>query len=300
MSDNREIDDVTGVETTGHVWDGDIKELNKPLPKWWLYTFYACIVWSVGYWVVYPAWPTLDGYTKGIWNYSQRQVVADDIKNARERQAIYVEKIGKLSLADIRKDEELFAFAQAGGKAVFGDNCAPCHGRGAQGAKGYPNLNDDEWIWGGKLSDIQKTINVGIRIGSETSRESAMPRFGTDKILEAKQIDDVADYVLSISGNDHDKSAAARGAATFKEQCAACHQESGVGNQELGAPNLIDRIWLYGGRKEDIVESISTGRGGVMPAWQGRLDPATIKMLTLYVDSLGGSAPAKSAALAGQ
>ncbi|MFM1813577.1 MAG: hypothetical protein RLZ98_272 [Pseudomonadota bacterium] len=292
---NKEIDDVTGAETTGHVWDGDIKELNKPLPKWWLYTFYACIIWSIGYWIVYPAWPTMDGYTVGIWNYSQRQVVADDIKDARLRQAKYVEQIGKLPLGEIRSSEELFAFAQAGGKASFGDNCAPCHGTGAQGAKGYPNLNDDDWIWGGRLEDIEKTIAGGIRVGTEESRESAMPRFGLDKMLDAKQIDDVANYVLALASGAHDAAAAARGKTIYLEQCAACHQENGTGNQELGAPNLTDGIWLFGGSKEDIVTSISTGRGGVMPAWKGRLDSATLKMLTLYISSLGGATSVQAA-----
>ena len=288
MTENKEIDDVTGAETTGHVWDGDIKELNKPLPKWWLYTFYATIIWSIGYWIVYPAWPLPDGYTKGLWGYSQRQVVADGIAAARRAQSKYIEKIAATPLDKLRTDAETLEFALTGGKAAFGDNCAPCHGTGAQGSKGYPNLNDDEWIWGGKLADIQKTIQVGIRLGTETSRESAMPRFGIDKLLSAEQISNTAHYVLSISANPHDKDAAAKGKKVFVEQCAACHMETGKGNVELGSPDLTDRIWLYGNSLPDIVESIRTGRGGVMPAWQQRLDPATIKMLTLYVHSLGG------------
>ena len=154
MSDKKEVDEVTGAETTGHVWDGDIRELNHPLPKWWLYTFYVCILWAVGYWIVYPAWPTADGYTKGIWGYSQRQVVADGIAAAKQRQSKYINEIAGASLEQIRAKPESFEFALAGGKAAFADNCAPCHGSGAQGAKGYPNLNDDNWIWGGKLADI--------------------------------------------------------------------------------------------------------------------------------------------------
>ncbi len=288
MSNDKEIDEITGTETTGHVWDGDIKELNKPLPKWWLYTFYVTIIWSIGYWVVYPAWPTLDGYTKGIWGYSQRQVVADGIAAARERQSKFVKVIANTPLQDVRKNDEIFAFALAGGKAAFGDNCAPCHGSGAQGFKGYPNLNDDEWIWGGRLSDIKKTIEVGIRNGNQDARLSVMPRFGIDKLLTDVQISNVTEYVLAISGAPHDKKAAAQGKVLFKEQCAVCHKENGAGNAELGAPNLTDKISLFGNSRADIKESIRTGRGGVMPGWRGRLDPPTIKMLTLYVHSLGG------------
>jgi cytochrome c oxidase cbb3-type subunit III len=289
MSDKREIDEVTGAETTGHVWDGDIKELNKPLPKWWLYTLYASILWAIGYWILYPAWPTPDGYTQGLLGYTERQAVAESIASARQRQSKYVDEIRATPLDQIRKKPEIFEFALAGGRAAFGDNCAPCHGSGAQGAKGYPNLNDDDWIWGGTLAEIEKTITAGIRLGSARSRESAMPRFGIDKMLEPGQINDVAEYVMSIAGIAHDKAAAQRGQPIYAEQCAACHQDNGAGNKELGAPNLSDRIWLYGGSKQDIVESIRTGRGGVMPAFGDRLDPATIKMLALYVQSLGGA-----------
>lgn len=288
MSDRKEIDEVTGAETTGHVWDGDIRELNKPLPKWWLYTFYVCVLWSIGYWVIYPAWPTSDGYTKGVLGYSQRQVVSDDVAEAKRLQSKYVSEISATPIDVVSARSEIFEFALAGGKAAFGDNCAACHGVGAQGSKGYPNLNDDDWLWGGKLADIERTIKLGIRSGVPDARENAMPRFGIDKLLDEKQIDETAEFVLSLSGNPHDKDAAGRGKTVFVEQCAACHQENGKGNQELGSPNLTDGIWLYGGRKDEIVQSIRTGRGGVMPSWSGRLNEATIKMLTLYVHSLGG------------
>lgn len=290
MADKKEIDHVTGVETTGHVWDGDLKELNKPLPLWWLYTLYACIVWAVGYWIVYPAWPLADDYTRGIWGYSQRQVVTEQVAAGKAAQASFRKSIGEAKLADIRSDPKLLSFALAGGRAAFGDNCAGCHGRGAQGfsGSGYPNLNDDDWIWGGKLDDIYTTIRYGIRGGDEKARDSAMPKFGVDKLLEPAQISDVAEYVLKIAGKGGDAAAAGRGEATFKEQCAACHGEHGQGNQELGSPQLTDGIWLYGGAKADIVKSIETGRGGVMPAWHTRLDDVTVKQLAVYVHSLGG------------
>jgi cytochrome c oxidase cbb3-type subunit 3 len=285
---HKEIDQVTGVETTGHVWDGDLKELNKPLPKWWLYTFYACIVWAIGYWIVYPAWPTLNGYTKGYFDYSQRGEVAKQVAAAKADQAKYLDQIAATPLADIEKNQELMPFVMAGGAAVFGDNCAPCHGKGAQGGPGFPNLNDDDWLWGGTPEAIQQTITHGIRSGDPEARDMAMPRFGLDGILQPAQIKDTAQYVLSLSGHATDAAAAQRGKAIFAENCVACHGEEGKGNQEVGAPNLTDEIWLYGGKAADIEKTIQTGRGGVMPYWTGRLDPVTIKMLAAYVHALGG------------
>jgi cytochrome c oxidase cbb3-type subunit III len=284
----KEIDQVTGVETTGHVWDGDLKELNKPLPKWWLYTLYACIIWAVGYWMVYPAWPTLTGYTKGAFGYTQRGEVAEQVAAAKAGQAKYFDKIAATPLDQIKQDQELMPFVMAGGAAVFGDNCGPCHGKGAQGGVGYPNLNDDDWLWGGSPDAIEQTIKFGIRSGHPDARDMAMPRFGLDGMLEPAQITDTAQYVLSLSGKATDEAAAARGATLFADNCSACHGEDGKGNLELGAPNLTDGIWLYGGDLADIKKTIETGRGGVMPYWKGRLDPVTIKMLTAYVHALSG------------
>jgi cytochrome c oxidase cbb3-type subunit 3 len=283
----RDIDAVTGVETTGHEWDG-IKELNKPLPRWWVWTFYATIVWAIGYWIAYPAWPTLAGYTRGMLGYSQRATVADDVKAALASQAEYRDKLARRPLEQIKSDPDLLRFAMAGGAAAFQTNCAPCHGRGAQGFAGYPNLNDDEWLWGGKLEDIHKTISVGIRSDQNDTRTSQMPRYGLDKLLDDAQIDDVAEYVLALSGKSTDQTAAGRGQKVFVEQCASCHGPDGKGMREQGAPNLTDGLWLYGGSKAAIIESIRTGRGGVMPAWAGRLDPVTLKALAVYVHSLGG------------
>jgi cytochrome c oxidase cbb3-type subunit III len=283
----REVDAITGVETTGHEWDG-IKELNKPLPRWWLMTFYATIVWAIGYWVVYPAWPTLDGYTKGLFGYSQRSVVFQDVATARAAQAPFRDKLAATPLDRIKDDSELLRFAMAEGAAAFQANCAACHGRGAQGFIGYPNLNDDEWLWGGTITDIHKTISFGIRSDEKETRASQMPRFGLDKLLAEAQINDAAEYVLSLTKQETDAAAATRGAKVYADQCASCHAENGKGSREQGAPDLTDAIWLYGGTKPAIVESIRTGRGGMMPAWAGRLDPVTIKSLTVYVHSLGG------------
>ncbi len=283
----KDIDEVTGVETTGHEWDG-IKELNKPLPKWWLWTFYATIVWSFGYWVLYPAWPTMTGYTEGTLGYSQRATVAQEVEEARAAQSKFRTELGATPLGQVKDNPELLRFAMAGGAAAFATNCAPCHGRGAQGFVGYPNLNDDEWLWGGRIDDIYKTIRFGIRSEHPDTHASLMPRYGIDKLLDTSQIDDAAEFVLFLTGRATNQDAAARGKVTFAEQCAACHGDTGKGNAELGAPNLTDAIWLYGDSKPAIMESIRTGRGGMMPLWEGRLDPVTLKSLAVYVHSLGG------------
>ncbi|HEX4893433.1 MAG TPA: cytochrome-c oxidase, cbb3-type subunit III [Hyphomicrobiaceae bacterium] len=283
----REIDSVTGVETTGHEWDG-IKELNKPLPRWWVWTFYATIVWSIGYWIVYPAWPTLTDYTRGLWGYSQRATVAQQINDARAAQGGMRDKLDKTPLADVRKDADLLRFAMAGGKASFQTNCAPCHGRGAEGFIGYPNLNDDDWLWGGKIEEIYDTIQYGIRSGHAQARQSQMPRYGLDELLTAQQIDSVAEYVLSLSGKATNPAAVDGGKKIFAEQCAGCHGADAKGIQKDGSPNLTDGLWLHGGSKAQVVESIRTGRGSQMPWWVGRLDQVTLKSLAVYVHSLGG------------
>jgi len=287
MSTGHEIDEVSGIETTGHEWDG-IRELNNPLPRWWQWVFYACVAYAIGYWIVYPAWPTYRGYTAGLFGYSQRQTVGADILAAKAAQAKFTDAITASSLEDLRKNPELLRFALAGGRAAFATNCAPCHGRGAEGRPGYPNLNDDDWLWGGRLDDIITTVNVGIRSVSPATRQSQMPRFGLDKLLEPAQINDAAEFVLSLSGKADDPAAALRGKQLFADNCSACHGGDGKGKQDVGAPNLTDAIWLYGGAKQDVVTSIETGRGGVMPSWQNRLDAITIKELALYVHQLGG------------
>jgi len=282
-----EVDSVTGVETTGHEWDG-IKELNKPLPKWWLWIFYISIVWSIGYWVLYPAWPTANGYTQGILGYSQRSVVMNAVEAGHAAQGKFREAIASKDVSEIIEDPELLRFAVAGGDAMFGEKCSACHGRGAQGGVGYPNLNDDEWIWGGSIDAIYHTIKHGIRADNDDTRFGNMPAFGNDQILEPQQIQDVTSYVLTLSGQAQSSDASTRGEQVFLEQCAACHGENGKGMAELGAPNLTDQIWLYGSDRETIVSTIQNGRAGMMPAWGDRLDPVTVKSLAVYVHSLGG------------
>jgi cytochrome c oxidase cbb3-type subunit 3 len=287
MAANVEKDSVTGTETTGHEWDG-IKELNTPLPKWWLYVFYACIVWSIGYWVIYPAWPSLSGYTRGFLGYNTRAEFADTMAAVQESHRQFTDRIASMSVEEVTADPELLNYSMAGGRAVFGENCAPCHGAGGQGAKGFPVLADDDWIWGGDLAAIQQTVLYGVRSTSDDTRVSDMPKFGVDAILEPAQIGDVAQYVLSLSGRAEDAAAAERGSAVFVEQCALCHGEQGQGMAELGAPNLTDDIWLYGGSAEAITAQVTNPKQGVMPTWDGRLSETAIKMATVYVHSLGG------------
>lgn len=283
----KERDAFTGTETTGHTWDG-VKELNTPLPKWWLYVLYATIVWSIGYWVVYPAWPGLSGYTRGLLGYSTRASYQQDAAAAAEAQKVWLDRIAVASLEQINSDAELVEFAQNGGRAVFAENCAPCHGAGGQGAPGFPVLADDSWLWGGDLANIEKTIRFGVRSTHAETRVSDMPRFGADQVLDAAQINDVADYVMSLSGTEVDPAIKERGAVLFADNCAACHGEQGQGNMELGAPALNDSIWLYGGDRAGIVAQIALPKQGVMPVWQGRISDNWIKMVAIYVHNLGG------------
>ena len=282
------IDTLTGTATTGHEWDG-LRELNTPLPRWWLWIFYATIVWAIGYWIVYPSWPLISSYTKGSFGWQSREAIVTDLSRLKAQRGPMMDQLASASLQQIEGNPQLLDFARAVGKSAFADNCAPCHGAGGGGAKGYPNLNDDDWLWGGKLKDIQTTITHGARYERDgKTRQSAMPRFLADGILKPDQIDDVAEYVLSFSKRAKDTVSMKRGQKIFAEQCAVCHGTGGEGKAELGAPRLNDAIWLYGGDKETIMKTVSYSRHGVMPAWGKILAPETIKQLTIYVHSLGG------------
>jgi cytochrome c oxidase cbb3-type subunit III len=285
---HEQVDAISGVSTTGHSWDG-IQELNNPLPRWWLWTFYACIAWAIAYCIAYPAWPLVSSYTKGALGWHSRDAIVADLEALRQQRSGMTAKLAGSSLEAIRQDPGMFAFARAQGKAAFGDNCAPCHGAGGGGAKGYPNLNDDDWLWGGSLAQIEHTIRFGARSTSDQGHAGSMPAFGRDGMLKREEISHAADYVRSLSGLPTDKGAdLAAGAKVYADNCAACHGDKGQGSQDLGAPNLSDKIWLFGADKAAIVEGLMNGRGGVMPTWHGRLDDTTIKALTLYVHSLGG------------
>ena len=247
------------------------------------------IAWAFAYWIFYPAWPTISSYTGGVLGYTNRAQVAADLAELQKVRGAEGAALQQVSLADIERTRRLLSFAQAQGKAAFGNNCAPCHGVGATGAKGYPNLNDDDWLWGGSVEQIKQTIEHGVRSGDAKDHESAMPAFGKGNMLKPAEIVAVANYVRSLSGLPTQAGANLEaGKKVFADNCAACHGADGKGNQELGAPNLTDRIWLYGSGEADIVDTITNSRTGVMPAWAGRLDPATINALAVYVHTLGG------------
>jgi cytochrome c oxidase cbb3-type subunit 3 len=284
-----DVDAITGTTTTGHEWDG-IRELNTPLPRWWLWLFYATILWAVGYWVVYPSWPLVSSYTKGAFRWQSRDAVVSDLDALKAQRGPMVEKLRSASLQEIASDPTLLDFARAQARPAFAENCAPCHGAGGGGGRGYPNLNDDEWIWGGNLDEIAQTIRHGVRSGEADARQgAAMPAFGRDGILKRADVENVADYVRSLAGAAPDpKADLTAGKKVFLDNCAVCHGETGKGQRELGAPNLSDAIWLYGADKPSIADVVWNGRGGVMPAWAGRLDDVTIKALAVYVHSLGG------------
>jgi cytochrome c oxidase cbb3-type subunit 3 len=283
----KDIDRVSGVTTTGHEWDG-IKELNNPLPRWWLWIFYATIVWAALYAIAYPAIPLFSSATKGVLGWNSRSAIVTDLAALDARRGADLQALKAAPLESIASDARLLGFARAYGKAAFGDNCAACHGAGAGGAKSYPNLIDDEWIWGGKLADIKQTLDYGIRSGHDEARQGNMPAMVRDGLIKKEEAPVLADYVRHLAGLPVEKADLKKGEALFAANCASCHGDAGKGNRELGAPNLTDSIWLYGSEKASIVEGLTNGRGGVMPAWSGRLDEATIKALAVYVHTLGG------------
>jgi len=299
-----DVDKASGVETTGHEWDG-LKELNNPLPRWWLWTFIITCIWAFGYMFVYPTWPTLSGEgvrggTPGSAGWTQYRQLKEQQADIVARKSAYLERFTKSDFESILEDPELYQFAIAGGKAAFKENCSQCHGTGGGGAKGYPNLNDDEWIWGGSLEDIYSTLVVGIRSGHEDEKTSMMPNFGEDGILNKEQMRDVAQYVYALSHKENlaDAATLQRGAGIFKEQCAACHADDGRGMREMGAPSLNDAVWLYGdGEVNSIMNQLQRAKHGVMPYWEGRLSNETIRQLTIYVHSLGGGEASRSPVL---
>ncbi len=276
------------VETTGHSWDG-IEEYNNPLPRWWLWTFYACIFWGVLYTIAYPAWPLLNGATPGILGFSTRQNVAAEIAAVDEANAAINDQLANAELTQISADADLQSYANNAGAAVFRTWCAQCHGSGAAGATGYPNLLDDDWLWGGSIEEIHTTITHGIRNETDPdARYSQMPSFGTDELLEKEQIRQVVNYVMSLSTEPNDPALVEEGSVVFADNCASCHGEDATGDRTQGAPNLTDAIWLYGGDYDTLITSVSQARFGVMPNWNERLSDAEIAAVATYVHGLGG------------
>jgi len=280
---NKRIDQATQTETVGHEWDG-IEELDTPMPRWWLWTFYATIVFALVYVVLYPAWPLVEKGTEGVLGWTSRGQLAEEAAREGERRAPILAALAQVPIERLPEDSERMRAAIAGGRAAFKVNCVQCHGSGAAGSEGYPNLNDDDWLWGGDLKAIEFTLTKGIRQpGGDETRQSLMPAFGD--ILSGEQIAQVSGHVLSLSGKARPSAA---GAQVFADNCSVCHGPGGEGSRALGAPNLADAIWLYGGTREQVMRQVRAPRHGVMPAWEHRLDPVTIKMLAAYVHSLGG------------
>ncbi|HTP93215.1 MAG TPA: cytochrome-c oxidase, cbb3-type subunit III [Xanthobacteraceae bacterium] len=276
------------IGTTGHEWDG-IRELNTPLPRWWLWLFYATIVWAIGYWIVYPAWPLISSSTSGVLHWHSREAVATDLAALQVQRAPMMARLDKASLSEIENTPELLDFARALGRRAFADNCAPCHGSGGGGAKGYPNLTANAWLWGGTLAQIEQTIRHGARAGDDQGHQGSMPAFGRDGMLKRDEVVTVANYVRSLSNLSTTSGVdLSRGAKIFADNCAVCHGPQGKGNREVGAPNLTDQIWLYGPDLQTIIDGVWNGHGGVMPAWGAKLDDVTIKALTVYVHTFGG------------
>ena len=278
------------VETTGHEWDG-IEEFNNPLPRWWVWVFYATIVWGIGYSVAYPAWPLISGATPGLLGASTRADVAAEIQRFDDANAAIKQQLIDAELTEISANADLMGYAERAGAAVFKTNCAQCHGSGAAGVegKGYPNLLDDDWLWGGDIENIHTTVTHGIRNTTDAdARYSEMPKFGADELLEPQQIKEVVEYVLQLSGQEHDAALASAGQTVYVDNCAACHMEDGSGDQAQGAPKLSDAIWLYGGSREAITQTVTYARFGVMPNWNTRLSEDEIRAVALYVHSRGG------------
>jgi cytochrome c oxidase cbb3-type subunit 3 len=279
----KRIDEPTGTEFVGHEWDG-IEELDTPMPRWWLWTFYLTIAWGIVYVILYPAWPMADKATEGYLGWTSRGQLAETMELAEADRAEFRAQLDDITASELLDRPDLLQQSVAGGSAAFKVNCVQCHGSGAAGFKGYPNLNDDDWLWGGDINAIEATIQHGIRWdGSDQTRASLMPAFGD--ILEDAQTDALVSHVLSLSGQG---SSNAIGAQLYADNCVACHQADGSGDRLQGAPALNDAIWLYGGNEQEIRYQIANPRHGVMPGWKDRLDPATIKMLAAYVHSLGG------------
>lgn len=285
------------VETTGHSWDG-IEEYNNPLPRWWLVIWYLCIIWGIGYTIAMPAWPLVKGATAGILGWSTRAQVADKIASFEEMNAGVEAELAAADVTEVMPGSDVYNYAVNMGASVFRANCSQCHGSGAQGNVGYPTLLDNDWLWGGTIDEIAYTVQHGVRNETDDARYSEMPKFGADELLEPEQINQVVEFVMSlsdpdgdgtnISGHSYDAALASAGSVVFEENCSSCHGEDGTGDIYQGAPNLTDAIWLYGGDRDTIHETVTYARFGVMPAWGQRLSQAEVNAAALYVHQLGG------------
>jgi cytochrome c oxidase cbb3-type subunit III len=288
-----ERDPKTGYLTTGHEWNG-IKELNTPVPRAVYFFLIATALFSIGYWILMPAWPIGSTYTKGLLGRDQRTTVTKSLKQAALDRSVWTAEIEAKSYSEIQGDPRLMEVVRETGRTLFGDNCAACHGRNATGSKGFPNLTAQSWLWGGAPETIAETIRVGINSAHPESRTSQMLAFGRDGVLPRDDIENVVAYVRSLSnpaGIDVPADQVAAGRAVFAANCVACHGEAGQGNTELGAPNLTDQVWIYGGDRQSIYTTVWGGRQGHMPTWEARLPGLDRKILALFLVDLRVPAP---------
>lgn len=277
-----ERDPITGHMTTGHEWNG-IKELNTPVPRAVWFFLITTFLFSLVWWVLMPAWPLGTTYTKGVLGVDQRQVVADDLKRAAEAMPPWMVQVAATDYADIQADPALMVQVRRHGAVLFSDNCAACHGQNGRGGPGFPALAAGAWLWGGTTEVLAETLRVGINSDHPETRVAQMPAFGRDQLLTRAEILAVLSYVRSLSGNGPGSEA---GAALFAANCAACHGEDAHGMVEMGAPNLTDATWIYGGDEQAIFTTLFNGRQGHMPRWDRRLSELDRKILALYVADL--------------
>lgn len=283
-----ERDPHSGYLMTGHEWNG-IKELNTPVPRAVYFFLGVAALFSIVYWILMPAWPTGSTYTKGLLGTDQRAVVTDSLKQAALDRATWTGRIETADFAEIQGDPQLIAFVRETGRTLFGDKCAACHGRSAQGGKGFPNLTTSSWLWGGDPAAIAETIRVGINSAHPDSRVSQMLAFGRDSMISRDDVDNVVGYVRTLSdpaAADVPADKVAAGKAVFAANCASCHGETGTGKTDVGAPNLTDKFWIYGGDLQSITTTVWGGRQGHMPTWESRLSPVERKILALYLVDL--------------
>ncbi len=273
--------------TTGHDWDG-ITEYDAPIPRWWLWTLYATIIFAVVYCILYPSLPLIHGNSTGLLASTNRANLNAEIAQDAQAKSVIDGKIIQANFQEILHDEPLRQYSIAAGKSIYALNCTQCHNDGAQGNIGFPNLLDDDWLWGGKIEEIHQTIQYGVRSGHAKARDSQMPAFGTDGILNPQQIADVSAFVLNLSQSPIVTGKSENGKKIFADNCAACHGEKATGNREIGAPNLTDAIWLYGKKQSSIIETISKSRQGQMRAWGDVLTPVQLKQVAIYIHELGG------------
>jgi len=286
-------DNYTGYLTTGHEWGG-LKELNTPVPRALYFFLTLAFLFSVGYWVLMPAWPLGVTYTKGLLGIDQRDVITASLQEAALERSVWTKKIETEGFAAVQADPRLMTIVRETGGALFGNNCAVCHGVDAKGGPGFPNLTTNSWLWGGKPEDVFNTIRVGINSAHPQTHVSQMPAFGRDQMLPREDVLKVASYVYSLSNpnsKDVDPAKVEAGKAIFAANCVACHGDNAKGNMEVGAPNLTDRFWIYGGTFETIDTTIWGGRQGHMPSWENRLSQLDRKILTLYLVDKRSAAP---------